>query len=67
PRAISEIVNRARMENIGTVFVQKQFNSPAVRALAEELGADMVEIDPLAENYVSNMSDIAVKLAVATR
>lgn len=67
PRAIAEIVMRARMEKIGTVFVQRQFNSPGIRALAEELDAEMVEIDPLAEDYISNMSEIAAKLALATR
>lgn len=67
PRAIADIVRRAREENLRTVFVQSEFNSAGARALANELDAEIVEIDPLSEDYLGSVLDIALKLAKATR
>ncbi|MNC93181.1 hypothetical protein D3C83_97520 [compost metagenome] len=53
--------------NIRAVFVQKQHGRGPAAALARELGAELVEIDPLAENYLDNMRAIGRLLGAATR
>lgn len=67
PRTLAGIVELAKSLGIRTVFVQKQHGSASARALARELGAALVEIDPLAENYLDNMRAIGHLLAAATR
>ena len=67
PRRLAGIIDLARREGIGTVFVQSQYHSGSARALARELGAVIVEIDPLAEDYLAGMRAMARALANATR
>ncbi len=58
-KAISEIIYFAKAKNIKTIFVQSQFSTREAEAIAEVLKARIVEIDPLAENYMGNMLNIA--------
>ena len=37
------------------MFVQKQFNKNSAEILAKEIDADIVELDPLAEDYIVNL------------
>ena len=67
PRTLVEITATARRLGIGTVFFLKQHNQGPARALARELNAELVEIDPLAENYLDNMRNIGRLLGAATR
>ncbi len=66
PKTLAEITLLARRQNIRTVFVLKQHNQGPARTLARELDAELVEIDPLAENYLDNMRAIGRLLAAAT-
>jgi zinc transport system substrate-binding protein len=52
------LVNEAKTNKIKTIFYQRQFSPSTVRAIAEEIGAKAVEIDPLAEDVIENMSVI---------
>ncbi len=67
PKTLTDITATARRLGIRTVFFLKQHNQGPVRALARELDADLVEIDPLAENYLDNMRNIGRLLGAATR
>lgn len=58
PMKMTKILERARSEDITVVFVQKQFSSTAAKAIAEALDGEIVQIDPLAENYLENMREI---------
>ncbi|MFW6001593.1 MAG: metal ABC transporter solute-binding protein, Zn/Mn family [Halanaerobium sp.] len=59
PRHISEIIDEARKENIKTVFYQAEIDSNKTRAIAEELNGDIVQLNPLAEDYLDNLAYIA--------
>ena len=37
------------------MFVQKQFNKNSVEIIAREIDADVIELDPLAEDYIANL------------
>ena len=67
PKSLAEIAAQARRLGIRNVFVLKQHNQGPARALARELNAELVEIDPLAENYLDNMRAIGRLLGAATR
>lgn len=56
---IAEIIEEAEKEDVTAVFVQKQFSTTAAANIAEELGVEVVQIDPLAQNYIENMKLIA--------
>ena len=44
--------------SIRVVFYQSQFPASAVEVIAEDIGAQSVRIDPLAEDVVGNISYI---------
>lgn len=65
PRALSEVVQKGRDNNVKVIFVQKQFSKNVVEPVARSLGAKVVALDPLAENYMSNMRQVAQTFAEA--
>lgn len=67
PRGISQLVDRARRENIKTLFIQEQHPGGAAYTLAAELGAGVAVIDPLAENYIDNLRRITALIAGAIK
>jgi zinc transport system substrate-binding protein len=58
-RQLSRLIEFAREKDIRVIYVQRQFNSATARMLAEEIRASIIELDPLAENYVKNLLDTA--------
>ncbi len=57
-KQLSRLVEFARREKIQTVYIQKQFNAASARILAREINAGIVELDPLAEDYINNLRDV---------
>ena len=62
-KELSRLVEFARKWNIHTVFVQKQFNSASARTLAREINGKIVELDPLAEDYIKNLRQVTQAIA----
>lgn len=58
-RKLSQLVQLARRENIRAVYVQKQFNPASARILAREINGQVVELDPLAGDYIENLYRVA--------
>ncbi len=58
---LSSLIDEARRQHIGTVFVSPQFDDRSARALAAELGIGLVAIDGLAADYVANVRRIAAQ------
>ncbi len=65
PRALSEVVQLGRDHNVKVIFIQKQFSQEMVGSVARSLGAKVVSVDPLAENYLINMRQVAQSFAEA--
>jgi zinc transport system substrate-binding protein len=61
--SLMEMIKLGRQDNIRTLFVIEQYRSPLVLNLADELNAEVVELDILAENYIDNMFYIAEQIA----
>ena len=65
PKALAGIIEQARNENIQVVFVQRQFSQATAATIARAIGGKVVAIDPLAEDYLSNMQRTAEVFASA--
>lgn len=61
---MSKLINFAKDHNIKVIFVQKQFNKKQAGAVAGQINGVVVEIDPLAENYIENLKHIAGEIAI---
>ncbi len=66
-RTLVGLVRKARQEKIQFLLVQKQHHTAVARAFANEIGAKVVEFDPLREDYLSNLRSIAGSIAAATQ
>ncbi|MDR9402023.1 MAG: zinc ABC transporter substrate-binding protein [Halothece sp. Uz-M2-17] len=56
---LSQFVKQAKEEEISVIFVQPQFGVQSARAIAQSVNAEVLEIDPLAENWLENMQSVA--------
>jgi len=55
PQTLTKIIQEAKKDNIKVIIVSPQSNKQSAQAIADEIGAKIVIIDPLAENYIENM------------
>jgi zinc transport system substrate-binding protein len=51
PSRMRELIDRARKENLRTIFVQREYDTKNAKAIAGEIGARVILIDPLSENW----------------
>jgi len=54
-KSLVKLIKFAKSKNIDRVFVQKQFNKNSAEIIARELNAEVIELDPLAEDYIANL------------
>ena len=61
PSAIEmkKLIELAKKENIKVIFVQPQFNKKSAETIAKQIDGKVVEIDPLAENWIENLLKVA--------
>lgn len=62
---LAEITEQARKKHIATIFVQQQFSQKAAQAIATQIGANVVQLDPLAEDLPLTLLMTAEKLRAA--
>jgi zinc transport system substrate-binding protein len=61
PAELKELIELARSEGIKVVFVQPQFSTKSALLVAREIGGRVVVADPLAEDWLVNLQDVADK------
>jgi zinc transport system substrate-binding protein len=61
-RQLALLIENAREKGVKAIFVQPQFSSTAAEAVAGTIGAEVIQLDPLARDYVENLWDIAIKI-----
>jgi zinc transport system substrate-binding protein len=66
PSQIKGLVDVARKEKINTVFVQRGFDAKNAAVVAQEIGAEVFEIDPLTYEWDEELLRIAAILARGT-
>lgn len=64
PMQLTEILKEARQEKIKKIYIQKQYNNKGARLIAYQIGAQVVMLDPYAENYPQSMQMIAHAFAI---
>lgn len=62
---IKEVIDIAKERNIKTILIQQQFPMENARAIADEIGGAVVQVDPLAEDWLKNMDEMTLKLKQA--
>jgi zinc transport system substrate-binding protein len=67
PKGLAEVIGRARGLGIHVVFVQEQFSRQTAEAVARQIGAKVISVDPMAEDYIPNMRRVATTFAEALR
>jgi len=60
---ISELVKTASSKGIKSIFISKEFDTRHAEAIASEIHAKIVVIDPMAEDWPTNMIHIATLIA----
>lgn len=58
-KELLRIIKKARQDKIKVIFAQPQFSSKSAQVIAEEIEGKVIFVDPLAKNYLTNMSQIA--------
>jgi zinc transport system substrate-binding protein len=58
PSRMRELIDRARKDHLRTIFVQKEYDTKNAKAIAGEIGAQIILIDPLSENWLEATSAI---------
>jgi zinc transport system substrate-binding protein len=65
PAQLKALIEHARENKISVVFVQPQFSTKSAELIAREIGGQVVFADPLAENWLDNLYDVASKFKAA--
>jgi len=55
---LKALITKAKEDKIDKIFYQSQFSQAVVQSVAREIGARMVEIDPLKEDVLTNLANI---------
>jgi len=58
PSRMRELIDRARKDHLKTIFVQREYDTKNAKAIAGEIGAHIILIDPLSENWYRSTMDI---------
>jgi zinc transport system substrate-binding protein len=59
PRQVAALIRRAREEGARVIFVQPQFSKRSAELIANEVGARVVVVDPLARDWAANLRQVA--------
>ena len=54
-KELKMVYDKARKNNIRTIFVQPQFSKRITQTIARELGAKVAIADPLSSNWAQNL------------
>lgn len=64
-QSLARLVEEAREAGVRVIFVDPQFSSRNARVVAQEIGADIRELNPLAPDYTANLRRAAEAIAEA--
>lgn len=63
-KEVVNLINLAKKDNVKTIFIQKQFSKNSAKVIARAIKGKVVEIDPLAKEWLNNikfMADAIIK------
>lgn len=56
---LNNVIQRATADSIKSILVQKEFNRSSAETIAQEIGARVVDIFPLSDDWVKSVKDVA--------
>jgi zinc transport system substrate-binding protein len=56
---MQNLIDEAKEKGIKVIFVQSGFSTVSAEAIASEIDGEVVELDPLAKDYIDNLSKVA--------
>jgi zinc transport system substrate-binding protein len=62
---IVHLIEQAQEYNIKVIFASPQFNPQSAKVIADEIGGEVLFIDPLARDYIANMRILLGELVQA--
>ncbi|MBP7461783.1 MAG: zinc ABC transporter substrate-binding protein [Candidatus Delongbacteria bacterium] len=65
PADIRRLIDLGRRRRIRVIFIQKQFDTADAHTIADEIGAEIVVLDPVAEDWLVSMEQTAAALQKA--
>jgi zinc transport system substrate-binding protein len=67
PSQLKELIENAREKDIRVIFVQPQFSTKSAELVAREINGQVVFADPLAEDWLANLREVAQKFKSALK
>jgi len=67
PAQLQQLIKHARGKGIKIIFVQPEFSTQSAEVVAKEIGGQVVFANPLAEDWMSNLREVARKFGAAVR
>lgn len=67
PAQLKELIEHSRDNDIRVVFVQPQFSAKSAEVVAREIGGQVAFADPLAEDWIGNLRQVADKFQAALK
>jgi len=67
PARLKALIEHAREKGIKVIFVQPQFSSKSAELVAREIGGQVVFADPLAEDWLANLTAVADRFKAALK
>ena len=67
PARLKTLIEHAREKDISVVFVQPQFSTKSAQLVAKEIGGQVIFADPLAEDWLGNLREVAQKFRAALK
>lgn len=67
PAQLKELIQHARENGINVVFVQPQFSTKSAELITREIGGQVAFANPLAEDWMANLREVADKFKSALK
>jgi zinc transport system substrate-binding protein len=64
-KTLSRLMELAQKNQVKVIFVQPQFSDRDAKTVADQVGAKLLVVDPLAENYAENLQRVSRQFAEA--
>ncbi len=56
---LAKLVDLSKEKHVKIIFIQPQTSTQSAQAVAEEIGGEVVAVDPLAKDYIANMDNVS--------
>ncbi len=67
PKELAQLIKNARNDGVKFIFVQPRFSQRSADIIAEQLGGQVIRLDPLSSDLLKNYLTIADSIAAAMR